>query len=346
MSQTPLRISFFGGGTDFREYFSTENGYVLSSAVNCYIYVIMKRRFDQKIRIGYTKTELVDQINVIEHELVRECLRKTGITGGVEIATMADIPSAGSGMGSSSTLTVGLLNAMYYYLGERKDAESLSREACEIEIDTLGKPIGMQDQTIAAYGGQRFIHFSCDGKIAVESIGLNMDAWRQFGQNLMLFFTNVTRKSESILSEQVMKTNSNLETLREMKKLAFTARDALLAGSYDDFGLLLDKGWQLKKSLASKISNSWIEECYQAALRAGALGGKITGAGGGGFLLVYCPPKRQTSVRLALRSLPELSFDLEPEGTKIIFDASRLKGSRRKRTLLKTKMPEIVEVFQ
>jgi len=321
--QTPLRISFLGGGTDFREFFLREEGWVVSSAIDKYIFVIIKERFDDKIRVGYTRTELVDHIDELQHELVRECLRKTGITKRVEISTMGDIPSAGSGLGSSSTVTVGLLNAMYTYLGTPKDPDTLAREACQIEIDVLGKPIGAQDQYIAAYGGQRFIRFRTDGRIEVESLGLDESQLRTLNQNLMLFFTNVTRRAETVLGEQVRNINNRLDVLREMKRLALEARECLRAGVFDDFGLLLHRGWELKKQLASRISNGTIDALYEAARKAGALGGKITGAGGGGFLLLYCPWEKQDRVRAALRGLPELPFRLERDGTKVIFNYRR-----------------------
>jgi D-glycero-alpha-D-manno-heptose-7-phosphate kinase len=321
--QTPLRISFFGGGTDFREFFEKEEGCVLSSAIDRYIFVIIKQRFDDKIRVGYTRTEMVDGIDEIEHELVRECLRKTGICKRVEIATMADIPSSGSGLGSSSSVTVGLLNAMYQYLGRPKDSDTLAREACEIELDILKKPIGIQDQYIAAHGGQRFMSFGAGRPVRLEPVGLEDGQRRQFGRNLLLFYTNMTRKSETILSQQKDNMPGKLDVLREMKQLTHKAKECLLSGSYDDFGLLLHHGWQLKKQLASRITNGSIDEMYAAAYSAGALGGKLTGAGGGGFLLLYCRPEKQDDVRFALRKLPELSFNLEQFGTKVIFNYSR-----------------------
>jgi D-glycero-alpha-D-manno-heptose-7-phosphate kinase len=250
-------------------------------------------------------------------------LRKTGITKRVEITTMGDIPSAGSGLGSSSTVAVGLLNAMYTYLGTPKEPETLAREACQIEIDVLGKPIGMQDQYIAAYGSQRCIRFGSDSRIEVESLCLDDVQCRRLGRNLMLFFTNITRKSETVLTEQVRNVNDRLEVLREMKRLALEARICLQAGAFDDFGLLLHRGWQFKKQLASRISNENIDALYQAAREAGATGGKITGAGGGGFLLLYCPQQRQDDVRAALHGLPELPFRLERDGTKVIFNYRR-----------------------
>jgi D-glycero-alpha-D-manno-heptose-7-phosphate kinase len=323
ITQTPLRISFFGGGTDFREFFCQEDGWVLSSAINKYIFVTIKERFDKKIRVGYTRTELVDQIDDLQHELVRECLRKTGITHGVEISTMADIPSEGSGLGSSSTVTVGLLNAMYTYLGTPVDHERLAQEACAIEIDTLRKPIGIQDQYIAAYGGQRFIHFHQGGRVAVEAWGLNREQHHKLARSLMLFYTHIPRRAETVLVEQVKNMGHNLAVLREMKQLAVTAWDCLKAEAYDDFGCLLDQGWQLKKRLASQISNGVIDELYTAARKAGALGGKITGAGAGGFLLLYCPPQHQDEVRHTLSMLKELPFSLEYDGTKVIFNYRR-----------------------
>lgn len=323
ITQTPLRISFLGGGTDFRAYFRHESGWVLTSAIDKYIYVTIKKRFDQKIRVGYSQTELVDHIDELHHELVRECLRKTGITCGVEISTMADIPSEGSGLGSSSTVTVGLLNAMYTYIGTPVGHEQLAREACEIEIDVLGKPIGIQDQFIAAYGGQRFICFNQDDSVTVEHLKLDDQQRRRLSQNLLLFYTNIARKAETVLTEQVQRIDERLHVLREMKNMALQAKTCLQEGEFDELGYLLDQSWQLKKQLASGISNNFIDEIYATACKAGALGGKITGAGGGGFLLLYCPPERQERVRAALSSLPELPFHLERDGSKVIFHYRR-----------------------
>ena len=323
VTQTPLRISFAGGGTDFRDFYMQEEGWVVSSAIDKYIHVIIKERFDDKIRVGYTKTELVDDIDQIEHELVRECLRITGITKRVEISTMGDIPSSGSGLGSSSTVTVGLLNAMFTYLGETKDAATLARLACQVEIDILGKPIGVQDQYIAAFGGQRFIHFCRDGAVRVESLGLGDEQTRRLNRNLMLFFTGVTRKAEDILGEQTNNIRSTTDSLRALKALALHVRDALRAGAFDEFGRLLDDGWQLKKQLASRITNPALDDLYTTARRAGALGGKIAGAGGGGYLMLYCPRDRQDDVRAALHALTELPFHLERDGSKVIFNYRR-----------------------
>ena len=321
--QTPLRVSLFGGGTDFPEFYRENGGCVLSSAINKYVFVTAKKRFDQKLRIGWTHTEMVDCIDEVKHELIREALRKTGVTRGVEITTMGDIPSTGSGLGSSSTVTVGALHALYVLQGEIVPAERLAREACEIEIDILGKPIGVQDQYITSLGGLKFLEFKRNGQIQVEKILLETDLLRKLNDNLLLFFTGVTRSSDSILGEQKRNIANKQKTLREMKSIAITARCALLEGNLDVIGNLLHQSWQLKQQLASKICNDEIDEMYQAARQAGAIGGKITGAGGGGFLLLYCPYENQDAVRAALHHLQELTFELEPHGTKVIFNYQR-----------------------
>lgn len=321
--QTPLRISFFGGGTDFPSFFMEEGGCVLTSAIDKFIFLSIKERFDAKLRVGYTRTEMVDGIDEIQHELIREALRTTGISSGVEITTMGDIPSEGSGLGSSSTVTVGALHAMYAYLGEIVSAERLAREACAIEIETLKKPIGIQDQYIAAYGGLRFIEFQPDGEVKVEKVDISTDARRALNDNFILFFTGVSRSSSSILTEQKSKIKDRLGELREIKQMAYQARSYLEAENFDALGELMHQSWELKKRLAGTISNGHINDMYDAARSAGAIGGKIAGAGGGGFLLLYVPYERQTRVRSTLNNLQELPFRLEPDGTKIIFNYRR-----------------------
>ena len=321
--QTPLRISFFGGGTDFNAFITQEGGCVLSSAIDKYIFVTIKKRFDSKLRIGYTQTEMVDEIDQIDHELIRESLRLTKIDRGVEITTMGDIPSEGSGLGSSSTVTVGALHAMYAYLGEMVPAERLAREACTIEIETLNKPIGIQDQYIAAYGGLRFFEFLPNGQVTAEKIKLTSEAKRALNNNFMLFFTGISRNSSSVLTEQVNNIKDRLGELREIKDMASEARSAVERENFDDLGILLHQSWELKKRLAGTISNGRINEMYETARRAGAIGGKIAGAGGGGFLLLHVPFEHQDRVRIALNGLQELPFRLEADGTKVIFNYRR-----------------------
>ncbi len=321
--QTPLRISFFGGGTDFPSFFMEEGGCVLSSAIDKYIFVTVKERFDRKLRIGYTQTEMVDGLDSIRHDLIREALRLTGIREGLEVTTMGDIPSEGSGLGSSSTVTVGSLHAMYAYMGEIASAEQLAREACSIEIDILKKPIGIQDQYIAAYGGLRFFEFKTNGDVGVEKIHISADSYRILNDNFMLFFTGLSRKADSILKEQKDNIKDRLVELREIKQMAFQAREYLELGDFDLFGQLLNQSWELKKRLSRSVSNGTINDMYEAARRAGAVGGKITGAGGGGFLLLYVPYERQNAVRNALTGLQELPFRLERDGTKVILNYRR-----------------------
>jgi len=317
--QTPLRVSLFGGGTDFPSYFLSEGGCVLTTAVDKYIFVAIKQRFDRKLRVGYTQTEIVDRVDEIQHELIREAFRTTGITSGVEITTMGDIP-AGSGLGSSGTVTVGALHAMHAYKNELITAEQLSQEACKIEIDTLKKPIGIQDQYIAAYGGLRFIQFNSSGVVECERVNLKPSLSRRLNESLLLFFTGVTRSADTILGEQNSNIHNHLSILRRLKTMAVIANEDLKSGNLDSLGHLLHESWQLKKQLASGVSNASIEKVYLRAREAGALGGKITGAGGGGFLLFYCRPQAREQVREALADLQELPFELEPNGSSVIFN--------------------------
>jgi D-glycero-alpha-D-manno-heptose-7-phosphate kinase len=321
--QTPLRVSFFGGGTDFPSFFKEEGGCVLSSTIDKYIFLTIKKRFDNKIRVGYTQTEMVDHLDELHHELIREALRKTRMDHGLEITTMGDIPSAGSGLGSSSTVTVGALHAMYTMLGEIVPADQLAREACEIELEALGKPIGVQDQYIVAYGGLRILEFRKDGSVASRRLNLSDSTLRRLNDSLMLFYTGMSRSADKILAEQRDNIPQRLEILRTMKHMAFDAAHELESGNVDAIGWLLDEAWKLKKNLASQISNSEIDCMYIAARKAGALGGKITGAGGGGFLLIYCPHDRQDAVRAALKDFQELPFLLEHDGSKVIFNYHR-----------------------
>lgn len=321
--QTPLRISFFGGGTDFPSYYMEEGGCVLSSAIDKYIFVTVKKRFDNKLRIGYTQTEMVDSVDQVQHEIIREALRVTGVSKGLEVTTMGDIPSEGSGLGSSSTVTVGALHALYAYLGEIASMEKLAKEACDIEIGKLSKPIGIQDQYIAAYGNLRFFEFCPDGQVKVEKMNLDPEFRRGLNDCFLLFFTGINRRADTVLTEQKNNIKHRMAILREIKQMAYQAKKDLELGNFDDFGSLLHQSWELKKRMAGPISNGTIDEMYDAARHAGAIGGKITGAGGGGFLLLYAPYEKHQSIRKALNKLKELPFQLEPDGTKVIFNYRR-----------------------
>jgi D-glycero-alpha-D-manno-heptose-7-phosphate kinase len=320
--QTPLRVSFFGGGTDFPSFYLEEGGAVLSTAIDKYIFVTIKQRFDDLLRVGYTRTEMVADVNEIQHELIREAFRKVGLTKRVEITTMGDIPS-GSGLGSSSTVTVGSLHAMYTYLNQAVDPEKLAQNACDIEINILKKPIGIQDQYIAAYGGLRFFEFSTDGNVCNEPIHLEPAVQTRLNESLLLFFTGVTRPADKILAEQKDNIRARKKILNRLKEMTYLAREELHKGNVDIIGELLNDSWQLKKQLASGITNGQIEAMYDAAIQAGACGGKITGAGGGGFLMLYCPLEKRENVRAALPGVREIPIRLEPDGSKVIFDYRR-----------------------
>ena len=323
ITQTPLRLSFAGGGSDLIEFYRDGAGRVLSTAIDKYVFVILKERFDDKIILNYMSKEIVDNVSEIRHELIREAMIKTGLKCGVEISTLADIPSEGSGLGSSSSLVVGLLNAMYQFQGEQVPPERLAREACEIEIERCGKPIGKQDQYIAAFGGLRTFSFNPDETVGVERVTITpMSRW-QFGTHLMLFYTYRTRRSSEILTEQKRDTSKNRKTLEAMMPLVDRIKTALETGNYDDVGYALHEGWMLKRELASKVSDPQIDTVYERAIRAGALGGKIAGAGGGGFFLLYVPPASQDRVRTELSDLYELPFLPENDGSKVIFNQKR-----------------------
>lgn len=319
ITRTPLRVSFAGGGSDLRSYYQHEPGAVTSTAIKKYIYVTINRKFDDRIRVSYSKTELVDHVAEVKHDLVREAMKLTGVRSGVEITTIADIPGSGTGLGSSSALTVGLLNALYAYKGTLKSREALAAEACRIEIDRVGEPIGKQDQYAAAFGGIQHIQFLPDETVYVDPVLMKPEVKVALQNRLLMFYTGITRRSSSILQEQKKETPRKMEILRKMVILSKEVRESLMSGRLDEFGRLLHKGWELKKQMASGISSPEIDEMYERGLGAGALGGKILGAGGGGFLLFYVPEGLQDRLRDRLSDLKEMPFRMEPQGTRIIY---------------------------
>lgn len=322
ISRTPLRISFAGGGTDFGAYYRRNEGTVVSTAIDKYIYITVNKKFDHRIRASYSVTEIVDRVDDLRHELIREALRTVGVDGGIEVTSISDIPSEGTGLGSSSTYTVGLLNALYAYKGLHVGAERLSQEACAIEIDACGKPIGKQDQYIAAYGGLRRICFHADESVFVDPIICLPETRAALQERLLLMYTGLTRSSSSILAEQHHNTEHDEAKRRTLDRMAHLARElcsALEANDLDCFGEILHQSWLAKRGLASGITTDTIDGWYERARAHGAVGGKITGAGGGGFLLLYAPRARHPEI---IRSLPELRpvpFRFEPQGSKIIY---------------------------
>ena len=330
IAQTPLRLSFFGGGTDFPEFYAapdnTQGGAVIGAALDKYINVIVKERFDEKLYINYSRKEIVDRVDEIQHDLVREALRLTGVDRGVEITTLADVPSEGSGLGSSSAVTVGLLQALWTYRGEIRTAQQLAEDACHVELERLGRPMGVQDAYFSAYGGIRQFTFgpSDPHRIETEPLALPQERISQLCNNLLLFYTHRTRRSATILSVQRENIRDRSSILGQMRDLVAEGRRNLETGNLDAFGRLLHEGWVLKMQMADGITDKGIDEVYEAARSAGAFGGKIAGAGGGGFLLLYCPLAAQDAVRSRLSSvLRELPFRFERDGTKIVFNVRR-----------------------
>jgi D-glycero-alpha-D-manno-heptose-7-phosphate kinase len=323
ITQTPLRIGLVGGGTDLPGYYREHGGRVLNAAIDKFVYVIVKQRFDDDIYVNYSRKEIVSRVEDIEHELVREAMHMAGVRRGIEITTLADIPSAGSGLGSSSSVTVGLLNALFAYQGKQLSAEELADRACAIEIDRCRKPIGKQDQYAAAFGGICDIRFGPGDRVVVDPVLLAPPMRRRLQSELLLFYTGLTRSADTILGEQSANIGDRLAQLGQLRDLAGEAVDGLRAGDVGSLGVALSKSWEAKRALASGVSNNEIDKAVEAALAAGASGAKVTGAGGGGFLLVTCPADRQLAVRERLAHMKELPIMLEPLGSRVIFNVHK-----------------------
>jgi len=321
ITKTPFRISFVGGGSDIEAFYSRSQGAVLSTTVNKFMYISSHSFFDgDKFRIKYSQTETVDNVDRIRHPIVREVLKKFNVPGGIEISSNADVP-AGTGLSSSSSFTVGLLHNIHTVLGRFVTKRQLAEEACQIEIERLKEPIGKQDQYAAAFGGLNIIKFNPSGTVEVEPIHLKRDVYEQLQNNLLMFYGGKPRKASDILTEQKNNLTSQKKTdvLKKMVELVWKLRDALYGGALEAFAKLLHENWLLKKQLASKISNCRIDEIYRTAMENGALGGKLLGAGGGGFLLLYSEPKNHKRLREALSRLKEMRFRFESEGSKLIY---------------------------
>jgi D-glycero-alpha-D-manno-heptose-7-phosphate kinase len=319
ISRTPFRVSFAGGGTDLRAFYGAEPGAVTSVTIDRYMYITVNRRFDDTLRVSYSRTEIVDDFESLRHPIVRECLRLTGLTRGLEITSIADIP-AGTGVGSSSSFTVGLLHALHAFAGRHAAPDLLARQACQIEIDVLGEPIGKQDQYAAAYGGLRHLRFHPDESVSVDPVICPPGTVRELQANLMFFYTGAVRSASEILERQRQNTESKREHLRAMRALAERIRDVLQEGRrLERVGEALHEAWAHKQQLAGGITSPAIDGFYARAREAGALGGKILGAGGGGFLLLYVERPNQPRVEGALRELRRVPLAFENQGSKIIF---------------------------
>ncbi|MDD3920521.1 MAG: GHMP kinase [Eubacteriales bacterium] len=322
ISKTPLRIGFVGGGTDIDAFYSTGYGAVVSATINKYIYVTVHKRFDSSIRVSYTKTEVVDRVEDLQHDIVKACLQMVGIKEGIEITTIGEVP-AGTGLGSSSSLTVGLLNALYAYKGVTLSAKNLMERASEVEIGILRSPIGKQDQCAAAFGGMNYFRFEADETVNRQQLVLPELTCRTLERKLMMLYTGHQRSANGILASQKEKTPASMDTLIQMREQAEAMRK-LLTGTedfYEDFAAMLHDGWMKKRSITGEISNSAIDDLYDRARQAGAKGGKLLGAGGGGFLLLYCDEKDQSRVRQTL-GLRELDFYFTRYGSRIVYFGS------------------------
>jgi D-glycero-alpha-D-manno-heptose-7-phosphate kinase len=322
VSCAPLRVSFAGGGSDIAAFYRQRRGAVLSCAIAKYSFIVVHPYFSAtKYHLKYARTELVDCLDEIQHPILREALRMQEIDPGIEIVSIADIPR-GTGLGSSSSFSVALINALYVNRGIFVPKERLAQEACVLEIDRLGEPIGKQDQYVAAFGGMNLIEFERNGGVTVQPLLLPPATLSELEGNLMLFFTGSRRDAGSLLSHQIAAIETDaavVSRMQQMVELAYEMRDLLLAGDVDAFGLALHRGWELKRGISAQISTASIDDFYARALAAGALGGKLTGAGGGGFLLLYCPKPAQARVRHALEALQSVEFRFDWGGARIAF---------------------------
>jgi D-glycero-alpha-D-manno-heptose-7-phosphate kinase len=321
-TMAPLRVSLAGGGTDIAAYFTQHGGAVVSSTIDQYVYVTVKRHsplFNENYRLSYSKTEHVDHLDNIENDIARECLRLVPVPPPLFISTAADLPAL-SGLGSSSSFAVGLLYALHVIKGEDVSAGQLAEEACHVEIDVLRRPIGKQDQYAAAFGGLNYISFRRDGRVQLDPLWLPNDAVGKLFKASMLFWTGQQRNAAGVLAEQVSRMPQAGADYAELHKMADDCRQQLLSGAHDlaAVGKLLDTGWRIKRGFASGISSDGIDAQYQRAMSAGALGGKILGAGGGGFLYLLVPPERQNAVRSALADMVDVAIDYDPRGARIL----------------------------
>jgi D-glycero-alpha-D-manno-heptose-7-phosphate kinase len=321
VSKTPLRMSYVGGGSDLPSFYREEEGAVLSTSIDKYIYVAVNKKFDGKIRLSYSKTEEVNELSEIEHPLVREALGMLSISGGIEIASMADIPSRGSGLGSSSSFTVALLNALYAFKNKYVSKETLAKQSCEIEIDRCKEPIGKQDQYAAAYGGLNLIRFHPDDSVSVDPVICKPETIKRIDESTLVFFTGRTRSASEVLKNQsdAMKLEGRRVLMRRMVGLAFELKKELESGDVENFGSILDENWRLKSQLTSGITDPKIDEWYCRGIQAGASGGKLLGAGNGGFIMFFAPPENHEKIKTSLSGLTPIKFGFDRNGAQIVF---------------------------
>ncbi len=315
-------MSFVGGGSDLAVFYRKFGGAVVSTAINQFVYITVNKKFDEKIRVSYSKTEEARTVDRIKHPLVRETMKLLKIDGGMEITSVADIPGKGSGLGSSSSFTVGLLHALHAYAERYAGAEQLAQEACEIEIGRCGEPIGKQDQYAAAYGGLNFIQFHEDDSVSIEPLLCKRETLRTIQDHILVFYTGITRSASDVLKHQqsaVASEKKKQAVMRKMVALAEQMKSELQRNRAGAFGEIIHEGWLLKKSLTSGISTDAIDGWYAKARKAGAVGGKLLGAGAGGFLMFYAPPEKHEAITQSLGKLRRMDFKFEPQGSRILF---------------------------
>jgi D-glycero-alpha-D-manno-heptose-7-phosphate kinase len=322
ISRTPLRMSFAGGGSDLPVFYRRYGGAVVSTAIDRFVYITVNPKFDRAIRVSYSQTEEVASVGQIKHPLVRACLEKLHLAGGIEITSIADIPAKGTVLGSSSAFTVGLLHALHAYQGRYRSAEELAQESCEIEIERCGEPIGKQDQYAAAFGGFNFIRFNPDESVLVEPIICPRAFLQALQANLLVFYTGISRRASSILKHKqraIAAEKAKQRVLQRMVELAHQLRAELQKHNLETVGEIIHANWVLKKSITREVSSDVIDRWYTLARRHGAVGGKVLGAGRGGFLMFYAPKERHEAIARALRELRQVEVGFEPQGSKIIF---------------------------
>lgn len=322
VSRSPCRISFAGGGSDLASFYAQHGGAVVSTAIDKYVYVMVNAKFDNRIRVSYSITEEAEQVDDIKHPIVREALQLINLRSGVEIVSIADIPSRGTGLGSSSTFTVGLLNSLLAFRGQYASQEMLGRMSAHLEIERCNQPIGKQDHYAAAYGGFNLINFHKDGTVGVRPIICQRSTLGALEKNLIMFYTGITRSASEILAKQSAAMTENVDAvaaMQEMVRLAHQLAAELENDNLDAFGPILHENWILKTKMAAGVSSSAIDGWYQKAMAAGAEGGKILGAGGGGFLLFYASHERHEAIERALSELRRIPFSFDWEGSRIVF---------------------------
>ena len=321
ISRAPFRVSFCGGGSDIPSFYETYGGCVLSTSIRKYIFLAANQAFNKDtITLKYSQTEIVSDASEIQHRIFKQVLTDFG-TKGIEITSMADIP-AGTGLGSSSSFTVALLKLLYAYHGESVSSYKVAKEACEIEINKLGNPIGKQDQFAAAFGGLRYYEFEPGGFVKVEPIIMKRTSFQKLERSCLMFYTGKIHDANAILGEETKNlacSNEKINATRTLCQMTRDLREQFELNNIDALGETLNRSWEIKKSLARGISNPMIDDVYERGIKAGATGGKLLGAGGGGFLLFYVPEEKQQSVREALSDLSELTFEFDNSGVSIIF---------------------------